>query len=177
MGRVRTGNRLRIGVLLAVVGLWLFTVLVHQPPKVDQALAEKVLPVIDAHLQGGKWFCTERVIEIRQQDDELRVGLDTSCQEYFRSGNTLVAASGQSSPKLVTLAGGPDRYEVRRVQSPLDGAGYSDSVRRMFSAAGYTEVRRSVALPDPAVEARQEFGLPPDAPVRLRSYNEPVPAR
>jgi hypothetical protein len=150
-------------------------------PAVDSALERAVLPIIDAQLQAGPWpgrfpadphsawFCSERVIEIRRDGPELKVGLDALCHEYARSGDALLLGAGEHAPKLVTLS---DRYEILRVQTPQDGR--ADSARSLFSPAGYAELRRHEAspspqLPDPAIEARQSFGLSPDAPVLMPS--------
>lgn len=153
-----------------VVGL----VIARQASAVDPVLAAKVLPVIDEELErgpwpgmlGGRWFCAEEVIEIRRTGDELAVGVDALCEEYTRDGDELVAGSGEHGPKVVVLAAGPDGYRVVRVDAPPDGAGFSPWVAHNFSAAGAREVRGGTSFPDTAAQAREAYGLPPDAPVR-----------
>lgn len=161
-----------LGLLCAagVVG-W---VIAQRAPAVDPVLAATVLPVIDEELErgpwpgmlGGRWFCAEEVIEIRRTGDELAVGLDAWCEEYMRDGDELVAGSGEHCPKVVVLAAGADGYRVVRVEAPPDGAGFSPWVARNFSAAGARELSGATPSPDTAAQARQAFGLPPDAPVR-----------
>jgi hypothetical protein len=100
-------------------------------PEPDQELVRAVLPVIDEHLElqvtrgalaaerpdlRPRWFCAERVIEIRRAGDELAVGLDVRCEEYARWGETLVTGTGGHGPQLALLSGGPDRYVVRRIE-------------------------------------------------------------
>jgi hypothetical protein len=153
-------------------------------PEVDPTLERAVRSVVDEHLsrgpwpgylanrRGSAWFCSADMIELRREGAELKVGLLALCQEYARAGDELLCGSGEHGPKLVTLVSsnsgpGPARYEVRHVQSARDGASYWPSVQQMFSRAGQAELRRLEAqvrpseLADPAVEARQAFGLPP----------------
>lgn len=149
-------------------------VIARQTPAVDPVLAAKVLPVIDEELErgpwpgmlGGRWFCVEQLIEIRHTGDELAVGLEAWCDEYTRDGDELVVGSGEHSPKVVVLAAESDGYRVVRVDAPPDGAGFSPWVARNFSADGAGELSGATPSPDTAAQARQAFGLPPDAPVR-----------
>jgi hypothetical protein len=179
--RLLTGTVLAIA--LAAVGSWLAFGRDEPPPPGDPALERAVLPVVDAHLSqgpwrgllshrhpGAAWFCSVDVIELRREGGNLKAGVDAWCDEYAPSGDRLLAGSGEHTPKLVTLSGGPDHYEVRHVESPSNGASHWPSIQRMFSEATQTELQRrqgrpSQWLPDPAIEARQAFGLPPDAPV------------
>ena len=161
------------GLLVAVGTVWVVVAL--RAPAVDPVLEAKVLPVIDEELErgpwpgmlGGRWFCAERVIEIRGTSDELAVGIDAECEEYVRDGDELLAGSGERGPKVVVLAAGSDGYRVVRVDVPPDGAGFSPWVERRFSAAGARQLGSRTLSPDGAAQARAAFGLPPDAPVRL----------
>lgn len=175
----RVGVALGLLVGVAVVA-WL--VIAHRPPSVDPALVAKVRPVIDKELERGpwpgllssehpeaRWFCTAQVIEIRRTGNELAVGIDAWCDEYMRDGDDLLAGSGEHAPKVVVLVARSDGYRVVRVDVPPDGAGFSPWVQRNFSDAGATELNRRRSLsPDTAGQARKAFGLPPDAPVRMR---------
>lgn len=167
----------RVGVALGLLGGlgtagWL--VLALRPPAVDPVLAGKVLPVIDEELErgpwpgmlGGRWFCAERVIEIRHTGDELAVGVEAWCDEYVRDGDELVVGSGEHGPKVVVLTAESDGYRVVRVDVPPDGAGYSPWVERHFSAAGARELNGRTPPQDTAAQAREVLGLRPDAPVR-----------
>jgi hypothetical protein len=109
-------------------------------------------------------------VETRHTGDGVRVGLVATCSEYAHRDGALVESAGLHSPLVVTLTTDRDGWRVRAVDVPADGAGHDASLRRMFSRAGYEEVRRSIDEPgpDPAVEARTAFGLPADAPVLPR---------
>lgn len=183
---MRTWNRRRIavaagaGFLLAGTTVAVASLTGQAEPELDQDLLRAVAPVIHADLpvnrkvtwpgvSGGRWFCAERAVETRRDGGDVRVGLIASCSEYVQRGGVLVMGSGFSGALVVTLTSGPGGYRVRDVEAPTDGAGHDVSLRRMFSTAGYAEVRRSAgrAGPDPAPEARAAFGLPADAPVVL----------
>ncbi|WET76559.1 hypothetical protein P3102_20775 [Amycolatopsis sp. QT-25] len=153
----------------------------HAEPELDEDLWRAVAPVVHAELPAnrkhtwpgspaGRWFCAERAVETRRDGSDVRVGLIANCSEYVGRDGVLVQSSGRSGALVVTLASGPDGYRVRDIEAPVDGAGHDESLRRMFSTAGYEEVRRSAsrAGPDPAPEARAALGLPADAPVVLR---------
>ena len=105
---------------------------------------------------GGRWFCAERPVQTRRDGLTFEWDLIANCSEYVRRDEVLVEGSGSSMALVVTLASGPDGYRVRDVEVPVDGAGNDASLRRMFSEAGYEEVRRSAGRPgpDPAPEAR-----------------------
>lgn len=179
-----SGKRLGAAVGL-LVGLgaaaWLVTYL--QPPSVDPELVAKVQPVIDQELErdgpwrgllssdpalSARWFCVEQVIEIRRSGDELSVGIDALCEEYARDGDELLTGSGEHCPKVIVLVADADGYRVVRVDVPPDGAGFTPWVERNFSDAGARELNRLSLPPDTAAQAREAFGLPPDAPVRTR---------
>jgi hypothetical protein len=163
-----------------VLGWYLF-VGRYRAPDVDPAEARAVLPVIDSALQRGpwrgalagrpesRWFCAEHVVEIRHEDAALKVGLDTLCEEYAPTTGALLRGSGEGSPKLVTLS--VDGREVHRVETPPDGS-LAAWAAEAFSTRGQAELRHRqqeerTAMADlTAAEARQAFGLPPDAPIR-----------
>jgi hypothetical protein len=72
-----------------------------------------------------------------------------------------VAGSGESGPKVVVPAAGPDGYRVRGVDAAPDGDSLVRWVRQNFSTAGAAELdRRSIAAETTAAQARQAFGLP-----------------
>lgn len=167
--------------VLAGLGVAGWLVLAREaPPDVDPAVAAAVLPVIDDELERGpwagmlsstrpesrpRWFCAERVIEIRRTRDEVTVGLEASCDEFARDGDVLVEGSGERAPKLVVLRDGSRR--VIRVETAPDGDALAPWVRRHFSAAGAAELDRRNPIVDTNIaEARRTFGLPSDAPVR-----------
>jgi hypothetical protein len=173
-----------VGVLVAV-GLMGWLVFDRaMSPRVSPGLAAMVVPVIDAELEHGpwpgmlsstrpelaaRWFCAERVIEIRRAGDEVAVGIEASCDEFAREGDALVAGSGESGPKVVVLVAGSNGYRVSRVDAPPDGDARLRWVRRSFSEDGAAQVERGSLSRDATVtQAREAFGLPPGAPVRQR---------
>ncbi|TWP52462.1 hypothetical protein FKR81_09010 [Lentzea tibetensis] len=172
-----TKGTIAIGAVLVVGLLGVAAVLEERPPPVDSALAGAVTPVVDAELQregpwriaGARWFCAERVVEIRRQNGELKVGVHTLCDAYITDGGGLRTVGGESGAKLVTMTEAPHR--VVHVETPPDGAGNAEWIDENFSRAGAAEVHRRIAtgsgLADQAAsEARLAFGLPADTPIR-----------
>ncbi|WP_158880392.1 hypothetical protein [Amycolatopsis anabasis] len=105
------------GVLVAGIAAWWVTAGEDAffTPHEDADLENSALPVIDEYLHaspfgpgtagsgtlsrsfpqlGPRWFCTERIVESRLDGDELRVGLDTACEEFARRGDALVQGTG-----------------------------------------------------------------------------------
>lgn len=172
-----TKGTIAVGAVLVVGLLGVAAVLEERPPPVDSALAEAVTPVVDTELQregpwrvaGARWFCAERVVEIRRQNGELKVGMHAVCDAYTGDGGGLRTVGGESAVKLVTVTEAPHR--VVRVETPPDGAGNADWIDQNFSRAGAAEVHRRIGttsgLADQAAsEAKLAFGLPPDATIR-----------
>ncbi|GAA4011030.1 hypothetical protein GCM10022247_36710 [Allokutzneria multivorans] len=165
-----TRKRVALAVSAGIV-LFVGTVLVLQKPKLelDEQLVRAVSPAVHEALlsnkkltwptkSGGRWFCAERVVETRRDGDTVRVGVLASCMNYARGDGCLASNAGSSGAVVVTLRG----TQVLDVEVPIDGAGNDEMLRRMFSDAGYAEVRRSIGrdTPDPAPEAKAAFGLP-----------------
>jgi hypothetical protein len=173
---------LAVGVVVGVgVGGWL--ALRPEPlAELDPATERAVLLVIDAELERGpwpgmleserpelgpRWFCVERVIEVRRAGDELEVGIEAQCDELARSGREVLSGSGEHGPKVVVLVAEQDGYRVDRVDVPPDGPGFVRWVEDNFSDAGRTDLYGWALSEDPNLEqARRTFGLPADAPVR-----------
>ena len=182
--RRHSAKRMALAAVLAVLGLLGWLVIEWYPaPEVDAELAEVVLPLIDEQLERGpwpgllttarpdlkpRWFCAEQVIETRRDGAVLRVGLVALCVEYGRLDDALLEGSGERSPKLAVLTGGPDRWEVIRVESPPDGHAATEWEREHFSPAATKRLDRHEGAPaqsdDIAAQARLVFGLPPDFP-------------
>ncbi|ONI77264.1 hypothetical protein ALI144C_34950 [Actinosynnema sp. ALI-1.44] len=150
-------------------------------PELDEDLLRAVAPVVHTDLPtnrkvvwpsqpGGRWFCAQRPVEIRRDGDDVRLGLIANCSMYVRRDAALVLSGGFSGGLVAVLTPGPDGYRVRDVEVPVDGAGNAESLKRMFSTAGYEEVRRSTGRTglDPTPQARAAFGLPANAPVASR---------
>ncbi|MER5462225.1 hypothetical protein ABT010_16330 [Streptomyces sp. NPDC002668] len=155
-------------------------------PDVDPTLRKTLRPVVhDAVVAGlekeggmladssfastARWFCTEKVVEIREVDGGvLKVGLVTQCSELAARGRTLVEGTAVRGPLLMELSkDGKGGYHVRRQDSPPDGAGYDEWIGRSFSEGGAALVRREDWDRTSTLEsaARTHFRLPPDAPV------------
>lgn len=166
-----------IGAVLALGVVGVVAVQQEDAPDVDHALVQAVLPAIDETLQrgpwrvdAGRWFCAEHVIETTRRSNDLAVWLHAVCMAYDSDGSALVSVGGESVLKRVTLT--PEApHQVTRVEEPPDGAGNSEWIRRNASAATVRawHGRNATGLGEQnASEARQAFGLPPDAPIRQR---------
>lgn len=177
-----TWNRSRIaataGGALLLAGTAVVLLTDTAKPELDHDLLRAVTPVVHTDLPnnrkvtwpaspGARWFCAEHPIETHRDGDDVRVGLIADCSEYTPRDGALLLTGGRRGPLVVTLTPTPHGYQVRDVETPTDGAGHDASLQRMFTEAGYDEIRRSAgrAGPDPAPEARAAFGLPADAPV------------
>ncbi|MFL6125387.1 hypothetical protein [Actinophytocola sp.] len=177
----RRWTALSAGAGLLLAGTAAVLLVTDAKPELDETLLREVGPVVHAALPTdreltwpgplkGRWFCAERWVETRHIDGAVRVGLIANCSEYARRDGALVESAGLHSPLVVTLTPGRNGWRVHDVDVPTDGAGHDASLRRMFTQPGYEEVRRSMGEPgpDPAVEAREAFRLPVDAPVLPR---------
>jgi hypothetical protein len=122
--------------------------------------------------QGVRWFCADQVVEMDQDEEELKVGLLVLCREFTAVDGELVIGSGSRGPQLATVTSPPRSLEVLRVESPPDGSGYGSWVSAHFSWAGAKKLDRTQASSSQELEdatntkARNAFGLPADAPVR-----------
>lgn len=124
----------------------------------------------DPHDKKVRWSCASQVIEMDQDQDELRVGLWTVCQEFTAVGADLVVGSGESLPRLATVTAPPRPLEVLRVDSPGDGSRYPPWVDANFSWLGAKKVYRMAGSAQDldtvaTAKAKSALGLPADAPV------------
>jgi hypothetical protein len=172
--------------LCAGLGLWVAGRRPHEPqrPHVNAAQALAMLPAIEAYLdspagrnQGGmlaqlypklhsRVFCTATIIEIRPASRGWRVGMETDCTEYARRGDTLLEGTGAGEDEVMVLAGSGTNYRV--VSDVNDAYPITPDDRwvdRHFSRAAAHEINYGTwpDPPDPAVQARLAFGLPPGA--------------
>lgn len=157
------------------------------PPHVNHAQAQAMLPAIEKFLdspaggnQGGgllavsypklksRTFCTATVIEIRPDGPRWRVGMETSCTEYARRGQTLLTGTAGGSDEVMVVTTAPGgRYRVVSAVSDnwpvVPDPGWVD---RHFSPGAAYEINYGTwpAPPDPAVQARRTFGFPPGTP-------------
>ncbi len=157
----------------------------HGPllPGLDRAQARLMLPAIEAYLdspaggnQGGyltdafpelkpRVFCTAAIIEIRRDGSGWRVGMQTACGEYARRGDTLLEGTAGGNTEVIVLAGNGSRYRVTSAASSDPTVPDPRWVDRHFSAGAAVEINGGLwpVPPNPAVQARRAFGLPPRA--------------
>jgi hypothetical protein len=173
-----------VAVVVAGGVTWWF--LARAEPPMDDALLASVRPAIHEQLpharevSGGgmltgggrdpsaRWFCAEEPIEIRRQDNAIRVGMIAHCAEYALRDGALVTGTGTSGAMVVTVTGAPGAYRLATVRWASDGAAHEASIRAMFTSAGAREALAAEGRggpPDAADTARRHFGLPPNAPV------------
>ncbi|MEU4540118.1 hypothetical protein AB0G15_35290 [Streptosporangium sp. NPDC023825] len=151
----------------------------------DASTRATFLQVVDDHLQtapervgdtfltdekpelGPRTFCHEDLIEIRRKSaNAYLVGVVATCEEFARSGDTLLSGTGFRSPLLVTLEAAKGRFEVRHVEETGDGSMNLPSIRAMFSPEGAPRAHELSGYGSPDLpegtgdEARLAFGLP-----------------
>lgn len=147
-----------VAVLLAT-GVW-----ARWPAGVDTRLWSEVRPVVEARLVaqaggsgygesvpalGAKWFCRAEALDLRENGDRVRAGVDTLCLEYGVRDGALVECGGAHFPQVVRLERATDGgYRVVAQEEPPDGAA-TPSGRRTTSAS----------LPNPGSTTTQ--GRPP----------------
>ncbi|MCH6159869.1 hypothetical protein [Streptomyces marispadix] len=155
-------------------------------PEVDPQLRRAIQPVVhDALLDSlrkephgyqqtrrselkPRWFCVERIIEIRHQRGELRAGVQSDCEEFARSGDHLLAGTGEVVPWIFRIKKDSDGYRVLGKETGPDGAGSGEWIDREFSEAGAAELDDGPGWTgDAEIEAvaRRHFDLPADAKV------------
>ncbi|MFK0250041.1 hypothetical protein ACIQUM_35530 [Amycolatopsis azurea] len=165
-----------VGVVVAAAGWWI----VDEMPTVDDTVAREALPSIDEHLRTHawtgvlagsgladvRWVCTQKVIETRPDGERVKVGLVAGCDETARDGAGLVKGSGFRQPMVYLVERGERGYRVLDRQLAKDGAGYSPSVKAMFSWLGARRVLDGASPDDPRSVTPAAFGLPEGTPVR-----------
>ncbi|WP_409496607.1 hypothetical protein [Amycolatopsis sp. cmx-11-12] len=166
-----------VGVVVAAATWWI----VDEMPTVDDAVAREALPPIDEHLRANgwtgtladsglpdvRWVCTQKVIETRPDGDRVKVGLVASCDEVAKEGGGLVTGSGfRRRPMVYRVERTPDGYRVLDRELAKDGAGYSPSVKAMFSWVGARRVLHGASPDSPETVSPAAFGLPGGTPVR-----------
>jgi hypothetical protein len=176
--------------------LWLVVVVVggvtcwslgREQPPMDDALWSSVRPVIHEQLplapevattgilaatghDRARWFCAEKPIEIRREDDAIRVGMIAHCEEYGQRDGALLTGSGTRGAMVVTVTGEPGAYRLAAVRWASDGASHESSIREMFTPAGAREALAAEGgggSPDSAGvadTARRHFGWQPEVP-------------
>ncbi len=166
-----------VGLLVVAAAWWI----VDEMQPVDEDVVREALPVIDEHLrasawkgilsstpgvEGIRWVCTEKVIETLPDGERFRVGLVAYCEEFARRDGALVAGSAFHQPAVYLVERGELGYRVISREVAKDGAGYSPSVRAMFSWSGAKRVLDGVGPDSPSSVAAAAFGLPPDTAIR-----------
>ncbi|RSN04639.1 hypothetical protein DMC63_39210 [Streptomyces sp. WAC 05977] len=160
-----------VGVVVAASGWWI----VDEMPSVDDAVAREALPPIDEHLRslagareaGIRWVCTQKVIETRPDGERVKIGLVASCDEVAKAGDGLVTRGGfRRQPMVYRVERTPGGYRVLDRKVAVDGAGYSPSVKEMFSWVGARRVLDGASPDDPRNVSAAAFGLPESTPVR-----------
>ncbi|MER6665776.1 hypothetical protein ABT256_14630 [Amycolatopsis japonica] len=160
-----------VGVVVAASGWWI----VDEMPTVDDAVAREALPPIDEHLRalagsgdaGTRWVCTHKVIETRPDGDQVKVGLVASCDEVERDAGGLVTRAGfRRQPMVYRVERTPGGFRVLDRKVAEDGAGFSPSVKAMFSWTGARRVLHGASPDDPRNVSAAAFGLPEGTPVR-----------
>ncbi|MFE5505292.1 hypothetical protein [Amycolatopsis japonica] len=160
-----------VGVVVAASGWWI----VDEMPTVDDAVAREALPPIDEHLRalagsgdtGTRWVCTQKVIETRPDGDQVKVGLVASCDEVERDAVGLVTRAGfRRQPMVYRVERTPGGFRVLDRKVAEDGAGFSPSVKAMFSWTGARRVLHGASPDDPKSVSAAAFGLPESTPVR-----------
>ncbi|RSM66745.1 hypothetical protein DMH03_06520 [Amycolatopsis sp. WAC 01376] len=160
-----------VGVVVTAAAWWI----VDEMPTVDDAVAREALPPIDRHVRalagsGGpeiRWVCTQKVIETRPDGERVKIGLVASCDEVAKEGGELVTRSGFRRRAMVyRVERTPDGYRVLDRELAKDGAGYSPSVKEMFSWVGARRVLDGASPDEPKSVSAAAFGLPAGTPVR-----------
>ncbi|MFI7116692.1 hypothetical protein [Amycolatopsis sp. NPDC049868] len=163
-----------VGVVVAAAGWWI----VDEMPTVDDAVAREALPPIDEHLREWlratahsgadvRWVCTQKVIETRADHEQVKIGLVASCDEVERDGDGLVTLGGfRRQPMVYRVERTPGGFRVLDRKVAEDGAGYSPSVKALFSWTGARRVLDGASPDDPRSVSAAAFGLPESTPVR-----------
>jgi hypothetical protein len=164
----------------AAAGLWL-TSSGPEPPAVNRAEARAMMPAINAylaadavHLGGGllmqtvpqlkpRVFCDASIIQIRHDGSRWLVGMEISCGEYARKGNTLLVGTAGYPAAAEVMSLIRTRGQFRAISLLVGPESYDPGwVRRHFLPGAAAEINgpNPPGAPDPIRLAWRALGFP-----------------
>lgn len=157
-------------VVLVATGAW-----ARGSSAVDAGLWASVRPAIEERLvaqaQGdgpgerepaleARWFCEAQALDLRQEGDRVRAGVDTLCMEYGVRDGALQECGGAHYPQVMRLAREGEGYRVVAQEEPPDGAGYAQWEKDHFSVFAASRLDgREAGSAGLESAARAHFGL------------------
>ena len=81
---------------------------------------------------GGKVFCAFNKYGSEENNDKIYYYLWTYCEEYFNKDGSILMGSGVSMPVKLTASINENEIQIDSFVQPIDGEGYSKSIKNMF---------------------------------------------
>lgn len=164
-------------VVLVAAGAW-----ARGSSAVDPGLWAGVRPAVEARLVAqsagtgagesepalrSRWFCRAEALDLEQDGDRVRAGIDSLCEEYGVHAGALVFCSGAEIPQVIRLErdGADGGYRVVSQEEQPEDADAEWNASH-FSPYAVSRLDRGMDSGALRAAARTHFGLPADAPVR-----------
>ena len=111
---------------------------IDQVPLLNEPISENIS--IEEYLNnnilkpeyGGKVFCVFNKYGSEETNNQISYYLWVYCEEYYKKNEDVLIGSGVSMPVRLNATKNENRIEIENFQQPIDGEGYSKSIKDMF---------------------------------------------
>jgi len=112
---------------------------------------------------GGKTFCSSYLygIEKNTKKSEVAAYIYAYCEEYYLKEESVIKASGISSPAKITFRVEKNNLTFSSLELPKEGSAFESSIRQIFPESYIKDVLKGVNIsdfsPSPKVQAENYY--------------------